>query len=122
MYEDLPHKYQEVVTDQNTVLKETISAYNNTILVLLQTYSIVSTAAISGSPKCDDPPKKETYKILLNARDEGIQCLDTARTGILSVAGEAETIKEVKRTHFLVLDRFPHQMLIFIVVGTRRPC
>lgn len=96
LYAEFTPKQLQVVQDPNTLLKETIGAYNNTILVMLQTYSIVSTAAITGSPKCDDPPKKETYKIVLNARDKGIQCLDAARTGILSVAGDAESIREVK--------------------------
>lgn len=93
--ESFSAKQLEAVTDPNTVLKETIAAYNNTMLVLLQTYSIVSTSAVTGNPKCDDPPKKESYKVVINARDAGIKCLETARDGILSVAGEAESIREV---------------------------
>lgn len=94
--QDLTAKQLEAISDENTVLKETISAYNNTLLVLLQTYSIVSTSAVTGIPKCDDPPKKESYKIVVNARDVGIKCLETARNGLLSEAGEAESIREVK--------------------------
>jgi len=93
--EEFSAKQLEAVTDPNTVLKETILAYNNTMLVLLQTYSIVSTSAVTGIPKCDDPPKKESYKLVINARDTGIKCLETARDGILSVAGQAESIKEL---------------------------
>lgn len=95
LYADFAPKYTEIVTDPSTVLKETIGAYNNTLLVLLQTYSIVSTSAVTGNPKCDDPPKKESYKLVIRARDEGILCLDAARTGILSDAGDAESIKQV---------------------------
>lgn len=114
LYADFSSKHIDIVTDPTPVLKETIGAYNNTLLVLLQTYSIVSTAAVTGNPKCDDPPKKESFKLVIKARDEGIQCLDAARAGILSDAGDAESIKEVRKLYLITLASVAFTILNFI--------
>lgn len=100
LYEEFSPNDLKFVSDTNPVLKETIGAYNNTILVLLQSYSIVSTAAIGGSPKCLTA-KVESFKNVQTAQMQGIECLKVASNGILKIANENSEIVSIREvSHF----------------------